>query len=209
MREVLKAPDFQYKVTPGSRYRLVGDVNAFNFTTDNQNRVYIVITATTYPERLAFPMINELLRKFKEANGDRSLHCAEQALSKKCAATFKALCDDYEDPTRKDKVAAVAAQVDDVKLTMHKNIDGMLSNLEKANKIEEDTKRLQDQAKLFDKQARTLKRREQCKNWKLTCIIGGLILLVLIIILWSAGAFSGSDDDKNRRARLLRGMLGN
>ena len=72
--------------------------------------MYIVITATTYPERLAFPMINELLRTFKEAHGDRSLHCAEQALSKKCAAQFKALCDDYEDPTRKDKVAAVAAQ---------------------------------------------------------------------------------------------------
>ena len=206
---MLKAPDFQYKVTPGSRYRLVGDVNAFNFTTDNQSRVYIVITATTYAERLAFPMINELLRTFKDAHGDRSLHCAEQALSKKCAAQFKALCDDYEDPTRKDKVAAVAAQVDDVKLTMHKNIDGMLSNLEKSSKIEEDTKRLQDQAKLFDKQARTLKRREQCKNWKLTAIIGFLILLIFIIILWSAGAFSGSDDDKNRRARLLRGLLGN
>ena len=42
----------------------------------------------------------------------------------------------YDDPKTKDKVKAVQAQVEDVKLTMHKNIDGMLKNLEKTNKIE-------------------------------------------------------------------------
>ena len=142
----------------------MGDVNAFNFTADQQNRVYIVITVTTYPERLAFPMINELVPRFKAEFGDRSLACGEQALSKKCEKMFGRLCADYDDPTRKDKVAAVTAQVDDVKLTMHRNIDGMLSNLEKSSKIEEDTKRLQDQAKLFDKQARTLKLPQPAKK---------------------------------------------
>lgn len=45
VQEVLSAPDFQYKVTPGSRYRLVGDINAFNFTTDAQQRVRHLLEA--------------------------------------------------------------------------------------------------------------------------------------------------------------------
>ena len=65
VQEVLSAPDFVYKVAAGSRYRLVGDVNAFNFTTDAQQRVYIVITVINYPERLVFPLINEIIPQFK------------------------------------------------------------------------------------------------------------------------------------------------
>lgn len=65
VQEVLSAPDFIYKVTPGSRYRLVGDINAFNFTTDAQQRVYVVITLISYPERLVFPLINEIVPLFK------------------------------------------------------------------------------------------------------------------------------------------------
>lgn len=65
VQEVLSAPDFVYKVAAGSRYRLVGDVNAFNFTTDAQQRVYIVITVIDYPERLVFPLINEIIPQFK------------------------------------------------------------------------------------------------------------------------------------------------
>lgn len=185
VKEVLLAPDFQFKVTPGSRYRLVGDINAFNFTLDTQQRVYIVITTKDYPERLVFAMINEFIPQFRKDNGDKSLTCGEFALNKKCEKLASKLCADYDDPSKKDKVKAVQAQVEDVKLTMHKNIDGMLKNLEKTNKIEEDTKRLQDQAKLFDNQARTLKRREQCKNWKLTAIIALVIIIIITIIVVS------------------------
>mmetsp|Transcript_10743 Transcript_10743/g.17606 ORF Transcript_10743/g.17606 Transcript_10743/m.17606 type:complete len:140 (-) Transcript_10743:320-739(-) len=83
VQEVLCAPDFQYKVTPGSRYRLVGDINAFNFTTDVQQRVYIVITVAEYPERLVFPMINEMIPQFKQEFGEKALSCPEGALNKK------------------------------------------------------------------------------------------------------------------------------
>ena len=107
------------------------------------------------------------------------------ALNKRTEKLCSKLCSEYDDPSKKDKVKAVQAQVEDVKLTMHKNIDGMLKNLEKTNKIEEDTRRLQDQAKLFDNQARTLKRREQCKNWKLTAIIGLIITIIIVIIIAS------------------------
>jgi hypothetical protein len=72
---------------------------------------------------------------------------------------------------------------------MHDNIDSMLQNLGKTEKIQEDTRRLQDQAQMFDRQARTLKYRERCKNYKLTAAIGFLVLIILIIVIAS---FAGS-----------------
>lgn len=183
VNEVLAAPDFQGKVTPGSRYRLVGDVNAFNFTTDSQQRIYVVITVTSYPERLVFPLIlNEMIPKFKAEFGDKSLTCAANALDKSCARLFQKLCEDYDDPGKKDKVAQVQQQVNDVKSTMHNNINSMLDNLGKTEKIEQDTKRLQDQASIFDRQARVLKHRERCKNYKLTAVLVIAVIIILIII---------------------------
>lgn len=183
VQEVLSAPDFEHKVTPGSRYRLVGDINAFNFCADVQQRVYIVITVADYPERLVFPMINELIPAFKEDLGERALTCAEGALNKKVEPLFSRLVKEYNDPSTKDSVSRVQAKVEDVKLTMSNNIDGMLRSIEKSERIETDTKRLQDQARLFDKQAATLKRREQWKNWRLNLIIGSIILVILIILI--------------------------
>mmetsp|Transcript_8715 Transcript_8715/g.15291 ORF Transcript_8715/g.15291 Transcript_8715/m.15291 type:complete len:239 (+) Transcript_8715:236-952(+) len=185
VQDVLRAPDFQHKVTPGSRYRLVGDINAFNFTTDVQQRVYIAITVATYPERLVFPMINELIPKFKQDFGEKALTCDAEALSKKVEPMLAKLVKEYDDPTTKDRLAAVQSKVEDVKLSMHSNIDGMLRNLNKTEQIETDTERLQDQARLFDKQAASIKRREQFKNWKLTLIIGGIIAIILIIMIAS------------------------
>lgn len=146
MREVLAAPDFSNKVSAGARYRLVGDVNAFNFTTDAEHRVYIVISAFDYPERLVFPMINELVLKFKQEFGPQSLSCPAGALDGKARSMFKALADDYDDPTKRDKLAQVQAQVQGVKLTMGKNLDNMLKNIDKAKDIEESSAQLQAQA---------------------------------------------------------------
>jgi len=184
INEVLGAPDFERKVTAGSRYRLVGDINAFNFTTDGQ-RIYVVITVTDYPERLVFPMINDFIPQFRAAHEEKSLICVADALSSKCQRMIGKLVDDYDNPGKKDKVSQVQQQVNDVKTTMHKNIDGMLRNLDKSSKIEEDTKRLQDQASKFDSQARTLKNRERWKSIKLSIAIGLVILIILIVIIVS------------------------
>jgi len=188
VQEVLSAPDFQYKVTPGSRYRLVGDINAFNFTTDAQQRVYIVITSIDYPERLVFPMINDIIPAFKQDFGDKALTCEANALNKKTESMFSKLVEEYDDPAKKDKLSAVIAKVEDVKLTMHSNIDGMLRNIDHTEQVEKTTSKLHEQAKLFDQQARTIKKQEQWKNMKMMLVIGGISAIVLIIIIISLTA---------------------
>ena len=68
---------------------------------------------------------------------------------------------------------------------MHSNIDGMLRNLDQTEQVEKTTAKLHEQAKLFDQQARIIKRQEQWKNLKLTLLIGGIILIVIIILVVS------------------------
>lgn len=185
VQEVLSAPDFVQKVTPGSRYRLVGEVNSFNFTVDGNGRVYIVITVTDYPERLAFAMINELIPQFSKDLGSRADTCAENGLKGASKKIFSALADEYDDPSNKDKISRVRDQVEDVKSIMHNNIQGMLHNLDDASKIDQDAQVLQEQAAKFQQQAKTIKRREQWKNWKLTLVIVAVVVLVLIVIIVS------------------------
>jgi hypothetical protein len=183
---VLSAADFSNKVTPGGRYRLVGDVNAFNFCTDTDGRVYIVISAQSYPERLVFPMINDLILKFKSEFGAPSLTCVAGALDGKAKRMFQTLAEEFDDPT-KDKLTATIAQVEKVKSTMAGNIDNMLKNIDTATDIEESTQRLEDQARRFDSQARQLKNRELWKKYKVTCCIILAVILVLgVLILYFA-----------------------
>lgn len=183
VNEVLGAPDFNTKVAPGSRYRLVSDTNAFNFTTDHMSRVFISITSAAYPERLAFPMLNDLMKSFQQDHGDEVEMAREGGLNKAAKPLLKKLVADYNDPAKKDKLSAVQSKVDDVKLTMQSNIDGMLRNLDKTERIETDTQALQEQARMFDTQATRLKSRERWKSRKLTLIIAFIVIFILTILI--------------------------
>lgn len=143
---MLNAPDFSNKVSSGARYRLERENDAFNFTIDPEQRVYIVISAHSYPERLVFPMINELVPKFKADFGQVSLTCGANGLDSKAKKLLQGVVNEYEDPTKHDKLSKVQAQVQGVKSTMGRNLDSMLSNIDKATDIEESSKKLQDQA---------------------------------------------------------------
>ena len=117
--------DFSKKVSAGARYRLVGELNAFNFVRDDA-RIYVAITTQAYPERLVFPLLNELIPKWKAEVGDKSGSAPANSLDRASAKLFAKIVSEYDDPAKKDKLAQVQQQVQDVKLTMHRNIDGMV-----------------------------------------------------------------------------------
>lgn len=80
-------------------------------------------------------------------------------------------------------MAATTAAVEDVKLKMHKNFETLLTNVEKADSIYDKTEVLQQKAKMFEKNAKTLKQRELCKNYKMMAIIALVVIVVLLIII--------------------------
>jgi len=183
VEEVLSAPEFASKVVTGSRYRLVGASNAFNFVVDSQQRIHIAITSSEYPERLVFAMLNELSTRFASEFDEKARSCREGGLNGKAKNLLASLSTEYEDPSKKDKIAAVQSKVEDVKLTMQSNIDGMLKNLDKTEHIQQDSEQLVNQAALFDNQAGKLKNREKWKSRKLTIIIAIIVAIILAVLI--------------------------
>jgi hypothetical protein len=113
-------------------------------------------------------------------------------LDGKAKKLFQTLAEEYDDPTKRDKLAQVQAQVQGVKLTMGKNLDSMLKNIDKAKDIEESSAQLQAQAAKFDEQAKTLKRRELCRKWQTTCgIVFFILLIITVLVVALVGPMAG------------------
>jgi len=181
--EVLLAPEFAGKVQAGARFRLAGPASALSFTADDE-RVYFCVASSEYPERLVFPMLQQLAERFAPLAA-KSATCAENGLSSKAKRVMSEVVAEWDDPAAKDKVAQVQAKVADVRLTMESNIQGMLSNMETADKIHQDTVDLESQAAQFSKQATDLKKRELWQSRKMTLLIVLIVAIILTVLVLS------------------------
>ena len=142
-----------------------------------------VITGTQYQSRVAIQMLQELYKDFAAKYGDAAKTAADNALSKKAKAVLSECCKKYEDPSKVDKTSKVLGQVDAVKGHMQSNIANMLKNTEKAESLAEKSDQLNEQASVFKKRSTDLKKQMQWKNLKMTLLLGGVILVILICIL--------------------------
>ena len=128
-------------------------------------------------------MLQELYKEFSAKHGAAAKTAAEGSLSKKSKSILQEVCKKYEDLSNVDKTAKVLGQVDAVKSKMQDNIAGMLKNTEKAETLAEKSDQLNEQASVFKKRSTDLKKQMQWKNLKMTLILGGIVLLILIVIL--------------------------
>jgi len=128
-------------------------------------------------------MLQELYKDFSSKHGDAAKTAADNALSKKAKTVLQECCKKYEDPSKVDKTAKVLGQVDAVKGHMQSNIANMLKNTERADSMAEKSSQLNEQASVFKKRSTDLKKQMQWKNLKMTLILGGVIVVILIAIL--------------------------
>jgi Synaptobrevin len=70
-----------------------------------------------------------------------------------------------------------------VKNQMQENIAGMLKNTEKAESLADKSNQLNEQASVFKKRSGDLKNQMRWKNLKMTLILGGLVLGIILIIV--------------------------
>ncbi len=89
----------------------------------------------------------------------------------------------YDNPANIDKVAAVQDKIDVVKTTMKENIQQLLINEEKLERIETAAVHLNEQSVAFQHGAKDLSNKMWWKMWKMRLLIGGLIVAVLLIII--------------------------
>lgn len=161
---------------------------------DKNERVFIVITSASYPSRLAFQCLDKLRVEFVDKCDAKSLTCTAGGLTKDCSKIMQKIGLEFDDPSKHDKVAHVALQVDQVKVVMQDNIQNVLQNTERMESVEEKTIQLNEQAKVFRNTGRSLQRKLWWKNLKTNAIIGLCIVLVIVILLALVGAFDSADE---------------
>lgn len=105
------------------------------------------------------------------------------SLSKKSKNLLSGHCKRYADPSNVDKAQKVIGQVDAVKGQMQDNIAGMLKNTEKAETLAEKSDQLNEQANVFKKRSGELKKQMRWKNFKMTLILGGLVIGIILVIV--------------------------
>ncbi len=101
----------------------------------------------------------------------------------------------YEFPGNVDKMAQVHDKIEVVKSTMKENIQQLLLNEEKLERIETAAVQLNEQAGRFKEGSKELSNKMWWKMWKMRLLIGGLIVAVLIILIVPV-AVSNSNNSK-------------
>ena len=153
-----------------------------NASRPQQGRVYIAITSKAYPSRYIYSstdgstrgVLGALKREIIEKFPDASLTCAANGLDAKVKPLLKALCDEFNDVKQIDKIASVQSKVDAVTGVMQKNIELALKNTDRLEDIDEKAVVLADSAQKFKNAGTALKRKMQCRYWKMILFFGVL-----------------------------------
>ncbi|GAX27923.1 vesicle-associated membrane protein 7 [Fistulifera solaris] len=159
------------------------DMHQVIYGADTDAVCLAVITGLKYPSRVAIKMLQELYKDFMDGFGSSAKTAAVNSLTKKAKNTLKDACTKYDDLSKVDKASTLLGKVDEVKSSMQSNIANMLKNTEKAESLAEKSDQLNEQASVFKKRSTSLKQQMAWKNMKMTLLLGGLIIVVLIVIL--------------------------
>lgn len=124
----------------------------------NQLAVY-AFCDSSYPRRIAFKCLTELLATFESKVGedwvkytkDENIECGIHTYLK-----------NYKDPKQSDALVSAQSKADDVKVVLHENIRKLLERGENLEKLVDKSKDLSAQSKLFFKQAK--KANKSCCN---------------------------------------------
>lgn len=142
-----------------------------------------MITGHDYPSRVAIQMLQDLYKDFMDKFASQVATASDNELTKKSKKIMQTVCEKYADLDKVDKAAALLGKVDVVKTQMQDNISDMLKNTEQAETLAEKSDQLNEQASVFKKKSNDLRKQMACKNLKMTLILGGLIVVILIVIL--------------------------
>lgn len=159
------------------------DLHQVVYGADSEGLCLAVITGLRYPSRIAIQMLVELYSQYSTEFAAQISTAEKGSLSKKSKPILSTICQKYSSTKDVDKASAITGKIDEVKVQMQDNIAGMLQNMEKTEDISEQADQLNEQASVFKKKSTDLKKTMRCKNLKMTLILVGLVVGILLVIL--------------------------
>lgn len=159
------------------------DMHQVIYGADSDGLCIAVVTGLKYPSRTAIQMLTELHPPYSTQFSLQAKSATTNALSKKSKSLLKEHCKKYDDASKVDKASALNSKVEGVKVQMQDNIAAMLQNTEQAETLAERSNQLNEQANVFQKKSKDLRKQMRCKNIKMTIILVTLVVGILVIVL--------------------------
>jgi len=169
-------------VLGGFKY-VQSDLHQVVYGADADGLCLAVVTGLQYPSRTAIAMLNELYPEYAQQFALQAKSATTNALTKPSKTLLKKYCKKYDDATKVDKAAALNSKVEGVKVQMQDNIAAMLQNTEQAETLAERSSQLNEQANVFQKKSKDLRKQMRCKNIKMTIILVLLVVGILVVVL--------------------------
>jgi hypothetical protein len=147
--------------------------------------VIAVVTASAYPRKLAFDLLDEVRRDVTRASITASdVRDAEKpGCFARSLPSLREICARYGEAAEADKVARVGAQVHEVQAMMEGNINRMLDNQETVGAVEDKSEALREGASQFNRRSEHVRRIMWWRLMKLKMIFAALATCVLGYIL--------------------------
>uniref|UniRef100_A0A7S2CKE3 V-SNARE coiled-coil homology domain-containing protein n=1 Tax=Octactis speculum TaxID=3111310 RepID=A0A7S2CKE3_9STRA len=160
--------------------------------------IYVLITKNTYPQSIAAQCLEEVNRQFIECVPEKRWTSAKEGqLDSTTSAVLDKICTTYDNLSEVSTMHKVMGKVEVLKYQMQDNIAKALDNCVALENIEETSMALKEQAKVFETQSNTLKKKLWLKNLKMKLIIAGIaiaiITVITVIVCAQVGAFDGDD----------------
>lgn len=159
------------------------DLHQVVYGADADGLCIAVVTGLKYPSRTAIQMLAELYPEYAPQFSLQAQSATTNALTKASKPLLKKYCKKYDDASKCDKASALNSKVEGVKVQMQDNIAAMLQNTEQAETLAERSNQLNEQANVFQKKSKDLRKQMRCKNIKMTIILVALVVGILVIVL--------------------------
>ena len=150
---------------------------------DSDGLCLAIVTGLRYPSRVATQMITELYSEYKQQYGNEAKTAQAKTLTRKSKSILTKYCQKYSAPQSVDRTSKLLGKVESVKSQMQDNIASMLTNMEKTDVISNQASHMEEQASVFKKKGNELRQQMRCKNMKMTAILVGLVVGILLVII--------------------------
>ncbi len=161
------------------------DVGTIHYDSDDKC-IYMIVTASDYPQRMAFKLLAELKEQFSVRYGSNVASASLNSLNSRAKPVFSQLASTYDVLENVDKISRLQHETNEIKDTMHDNIKSMLGRGKNISELDEKASGLAVDAHVFHHEARSIKRAMIIRNIKLGVIIG---MVLTFIALWFIVAF--------------------
>lgn len=151
------------------------------FTISVNNVFQLAAVDSDYSERLVFQLFEEITKE--------NLHLLisrEGKLNNLGKNKLQELVQTYQNEKDVDKVKDINKDLEDIKLSMKKNMQNVVGNVESVNILDEKSRKIKDGSSAFYKDSNKLKKLACCQNWKWTILIILVVLGIILVVVLSA-----------------------